>query len=189
VETKTFEFVTITSQPSALNRNETSKRVRTQAMRDYLRKQNKEAITGVSEVVSPVALEEPSRYKGRFKLNTWTHKAQKKWTNARNKKSQDVEEGIADQELNSLSRSSPSSEGRGDAGWRATSPLQLPNPVFSRLDPFDSLAIQLKPQSENLLIHCQLPLNVITHTPSFPQTPRFFATHIAPSPTLLDLPC
>ena len=183
METKTFEFVTITSQPSALNRNETSKRVRTQAMRDYLRKQNKEATTGVPEVVSPVALEEPSRYKGRFKLNTWTHKAQKRSTTARNTKSQHVEKGIADQALTSLSRSSPSSEEPGHAGWRGTSPLQLPNPVFSRLDPFDSLAIQLKPQSENLLIHCQLPHSVIAHTPSFPPTPRFLATHINPSLT------
>jgi hypothetical protein len=183
VESKTFEFVTITSQPSALDHNETSKRVRTQAMRDYLRKQNKEAITGVPEVVLPVALEEPSRYKGRFKLNTWTHKAQKKSKNARSSKSQNVEEEIADQELISFSRSAPSLEELGDAGLRATSPLQFPNPVFSGLDPFNSLAIQLEPHSENLLVHCQLPHSIITHTPPSPQTPRFLATHFVPSST------
>lgn len=184
METKTFEFVTITGQPSALNRNETSKRVRTQAMRDYLRRQNKEAVTGVPEVISPVALEQPSRYKGRFKLNTWTHKAQKKSTNAHNTKSQDIGQGIADKELISLSRKSPSSGERGDAGWRATSPLQLPKPVFYRLDPFDSLAIRLKPHSENLLIHCQLPQSVIRPYTFLSLDSQVPCQSYYPSPTL-----
>ena len=182
METKTFEFVTITSEPSALSRNETSKRVRTQAMRDFLRKQNKEAITGVPEVVSPVTLEEPSRYKGRFKLNTWTHRAQKKSTDARNAKSQDIEEEIADQEIIAFSRSPNKPSQLGDAGRRSTSSRQLPNPVFSRLDPFDSLAIQLKPESENLLIHCWLPQIFNTHASSFPRNLRFLVIHIASSP-------
>jgi hypothetical protein len=120
-------------------------------MRDYLRRQNKEAITGVPEVVSAVTLEEPSRYKGRFKLNTWTHKSQKKSLDARKAKSRDVEEEdeMTSQELE-----------LGRQGWQSSSALHLPNPVFSvsgRLDPFNSLAIQLGPPSEDVFNHCQLP--------------------------------
>lgn len=160
LEAKSFEFVTITSQPSAINRKETSKTVRTQAMRDYLRKQNKEAITGVSEVVSAVTLEEPARYKGRFKLNTWTHKAKKKATNASNAKSRNVGDRAESQAVVVLGGETTGSAGLGSQGWKPISANHLPNSVFSvssRLDPFDSLAVQLGPHSENLLVHCQLP--------------------------------
>lgn len=129
-------------------------------MRDYLRKQNKEAITGVPEVVSNVTLEEPSRYKGRFKLNTWSHKAKTKATNKRKARSRDVEGQAASQAMVLQGGDLTSSEGLEDQGRRPINSVRLPNPVFSgngRLDPFNSLAIQLGPHSENLLVHCQFP--------------------------------
>jgi hypothetical protein len=136
-------------------------------MRDYLRKQNKQAITGVSEVASAVTLAEPSRYKGRFKLNTWTHKAKKKSLDARKARPRDVEREVASQELilhGGSPRSSSELEGQG---WQPINARRLPNPVFSvngRIDPFDSLAVQLGPHSDNLLVHCQSPYSVITYT-------------------------
>lgn len=167
LESKTFEFVTITSQPSAINRKATSKTVRTQAMRDYLRKQNKEAITGIPEVASAVSLEEPSRYKGRFKLNTWTHKAKRKSVEGRKGRSRDVGEQIKSQAMVVRGGDVAASLALETQGWNPISPRHLPNSVFSvsgRLDPFDSLAIQLGPQSENILNHCQLTHVVITYT-------------------------
>ncbi|PMD44826.1 hypothetical protein L207DRAFT_562146 [Hyaloscypha variabilis F] len=155
LESRTFEFVTITSQPSTMSQNGTSKQVRTQAMRDYLRKQNKEAITGVPEIVSAVTLEKPSQYKGRFKLNTWTHKAKKKSTNSRKTKSQNVE--IVELEVPSQALvTQGASVGLEDQTWQGINAGQFPNSVVSinrRLDPFDTLAIQLGPHSEKILTH------------------------------------
>jgi len=159
LESRTFEFVTITSQPSTMSQNGTSKQVRTQAMRDYLRKQNKEAITGVPEIVSAVTLEKPSQYKGRFKLNTWTHKAKKKSTNSRKTKSQNVE--MLELEVPSQALvTQGASVGLEDQTWQGINAGQFPNSVVSinrRLDPFDTLAIQLGPHSEKILTHCQSP--------------------------------
>lgn len=146
-----------------MTQNGTSKQVRAQAMRDYLRKQTKEAITGVPEVVSAVSLEEPAQYKGRFKLNTWTHKAKTKALNAQKSRSRDLEEGMTAQSLVARGRNG----GAENQEWQAINPGRLPNSVFSvngRLDPFESLAIQLGPHSENLLVHCQLPHVVGPHT-------------------------
>ena len=160
LETKTFEFVTITNQPSKVNRDETSRQVRTQAMRDYLRKQTKEAITGVAEVVSAVILEEPSQYKGRFKLNTWTHKTKTKSLNAGKARSKDVGEQAARQGMVLNDWGAANFGNLRSHEWQSTRAGRLPNLVISvnaRLDPFDSLAIQLGPHSENLLVHCQLP--------------------------------
>ncbi|KAE9375227.1 hypothetical protein N431DRAFT_555700 [Stipitochalara longipes BDJ] len=155
LDTKTFEFVTITSEPSTMSQNGTSKQVRTQAMRDYLRKQNKEAITGVREVVSAVTLEEPSQYKGRFKLNTWTHKAKKKSSSARKSKSRGVE--LLELEVASQALVTQGANGElKDQSWQDINAGRLPNSAFSvnhRLDPFDSLAVQLGPHSEKLLTH------------------------------------
>lgn len=157
-ESRTFEFVTITSQPSAINRNETSKQVRTQAMRDYIRKQTKEAITGVPEVISHVNVEEPAQYRGRFKLNTWSHKTKTKAVNARNARLRELNISETPEEV-AGSREDVAKVGDLEVqGWQAITPVRLPNPVFSsygRMDPFNSLAIRLGPSSENLLVHCQ----------------------------------
>jgi hypothetical protein len=158
LNTRTFEFVTVINEPSVVDRHETSKKVRTQAMRDYLRKQTKEAVTGVPEVVTSVILEEPSRYKGRFKLNTWSHKSKKKGTGARNLEPRGVKRRESTEEVHG-----------GEvvaSGWQPIGPLLLPNRVFSVnriLDPFDSLSIPLEPQDEKLLVHCQLPLSPISN--------------------------
>ena len=128
-------------------------------MRDYLRKQNKEAMTGVPEVVTSVILQEPSRYKGRFKLNTWSHKAKLKATTARKARSRGVGGQAPTQEAALHSEVAVSV-------WQPISPLLLPKQVFSvsgRLDPFDSLAIQLGPKDDKLLVHCQFPT-----IPNFP---------------------
>lgn len=156
LEARTFEFVTITSQPSTMSQSGTSKQVRTQAMRDYLRKQNKEAITGIPEVLTAVTLEEPSQYKGRFKLNTWTHKAKKKSSNARKQKSRDVEFEVASEALVTQGAKGETE----NHAWQAIDAGLLPNSAFSangRLDPFNTLAIQLGPHSEKILTHCQFP--------------------------------
>jgi len=180
LETRTFEFVTITTQPSTMSQSGTSKQVRTQAMRDYLRKQNKEAITGIPEVLSAVALEEPSQYKGRFKLNTWTHKAKRKSPNARKQKSRDVEIEVASEAL-----VTQGAKGRmKDESWQAINAGRLPNSVFSvngRLDPFNTLAVQLGPHSEKILTHCQSP----ELTSGFPRSQSPLATMLlSPLPWL-----
>ena len=126
-------------------------------MRDNLRKQTKEAITGVPEILPPpVTLEEPSQYKGRFKLNSWTHKAMTKSLNTRKARPGDVEDGVVSQEI-VVQRGNGGVE---DREWQAMNAGRLPNSVFSingHLDPFETLAIQLGPDSENLLVHCQIP--------------------------------
>jgi hypothetical protein len=155
-----LEFITITGKPSDTNRNETSKKVRTQAMRDYLRKQNRQALSGVVEIVANANPEEPSQYKGRFKLNSWSHKAQTKSLQSRR---------VADRKLVVRPRVielvqpqiRPSTAVAPDDSvpdvqmWQP----QYPNSVFSldtrRVDPFDSLSINLGPRSEKLLVHCE----------------------------------
>ena len=185
-ERRTFEFVTITSQPSATNRNETSKQVRTQAMRDYIRKQTKEAITGVTEVVSHVNLEEPSRYKGRFKLNTWSHKTKTKATNARNAKLRDLDERETVEEVAVRGQDVAKVGDLEFQGWQAITPMRLPNPVFSsygRMDPFNSLAIRLGPSSENLLIHCQSTL-LFSAMIRFQKNPTLFSSRLVHADSL-----
>jgi hypothetical protein len=149
-DTQKFEFVTITGQPTSIKRNETSKKVRTQAMRDYLRKQNKQAMTGIAEVVTSVNPESPSRYKGRFKLNTWSQAVYKVIRNTKYPETlNETTNGIF----------SNGSE-YGVAGvWRPMKAYQSPNTAFypspGGLDPFDMLSIKLGPHSERLLVHCQ----------------------------------
>ncbi|PVH89111.1 hypothetical protein DL98DRAFT_96440 [Cadophora sp. DSE1049] len=147
-----FEFVTVTRHPSATTRSATSRKVRTQAMRDYLRKQNRQAISGVVEVLQSTNPEEPEQYKGKFKLDTWTHKSKKKAIVAKRERllSADVV---------------PSNEHQ-DAGEDLTTsivnhevrqPPRISNSVVDlisdSLDPFDTLAIKLGPSSERLLVH------------------------------------
>ena len=142
-------------------RNETSRKVRTQAMRDYLRKQNKQAMTGIVEVVTSVNPESPSRYKGRFKLNTWSHKNQTKVINkvTRNTKHSET--------LNETTNGGASNG--SDSGvlgvWRPMKAYQSPNTAFypspGGLDPFDTLSIKLGPHSDRVLVHCQFQISFI----------------------------
>ena len=152
---KTFEFVTIT-RPSDATNTEISKTVRTQAMRDWLRKQNRQAITGVVEAIINVRPEEPARYKGRFKLNTWSHKTKTKAINAR------LEKGLPISIKKGANRKGP------NVSLKVSPPKQHQslNPVYfldgSRLDPFDSLSIKLGSRSEALLLHCEF--NALTRS-------------------------
>jgi hypothetical protein len=124
-------------------------------MRDYLRKQNKQAITGVVEVVTSVNPESPSRYKGRFKLNTWSHKNQTKGINkvTRNSKHPETVNETASGAVSS------GTEYGAMGVWRPMKAYQSPNtavyPSPGGLDPFDTLSIKLGPHSERLLVHCQ----------------------------------
>lgn len=155
-------------------------------MRDYLRKQTKEAITGIPEILPPpVTLEEPSQYKGRFKLNTWTHKAKTKSLNTRKARPRDVEDGIVSQEI-VVKRGNGGIE---DREWQAMYAGRLPNSVFSingLLDPFKTLAIQLGPDSENLLVHCQIPHASLCQYP-FSQSSIFLVIYSRAIPFLFWL--
>lgn len=132
-------------------------------MRDYLRKQNREAVTGVAEVVASVNPKEPARYKGRFKLNTWSHKTRTKALNVRR------ERGIAIEPAPKRFNKQASTPEDADADLELMHPKQhrTPNPVFfldgRQLDPFDSLSVELGSRSEKLLLHCKL-LLVCSHT-------------------------
>jgi hypothetical protein len=154
-DTQKFEFVTTTGQPTLISRNETSRKVRTQAMRDYLRKQNKQAMTGVVEVVTSVNPESPSRYKGRFKLNTWSHKNQTKALNKVTRNTKPPE--TLNETANGVASSG--SEYRVMGVWRPMKAYQSLNTAFypspGGLDPFNTLSIKLGPHSERLLMHCQ----------------------------------
>ena len=168
-----FEFITIT-RPSDATNTEVSKTVRTQAMRDYLRKQNRQAITGVAEIVTSVEPEEPARYKGRFKLNTWSHKTKTKALNARGEKGLTTE---ATAKISNKKASTP--EDADTAHLELSHPKQhrSPNPVIfldrRQIDPFDSLSIKLGSRSEGLLLYCMFHSSL--HLASF-------LFHFLPSP-------
>jgi hypothetical protein len=74
---RSFEFVAIT-QPSEATNTAVSKQIRTQVMKDYLRKQTRQAITGDEEVLHSVKPEKAAHYRGKFKLSTWSHKTRTK---------------------------------------------------------------------------------------------------------------
>lgn len=125
-------------------------------MRDYLRKQNRQAITGVVEVVASVKPEEPARYRGRFKLNTWSHKTKAKALNARREK------GLTSEATAKRHNRKTSILADDDTQLVLSRPWEnrSPNPVFFldeyRIDPFDSLVVKLGSRSEQLLLHCKL---------------------------------
>ena len=127
-------------------------------MRDYLQKQNRQAFTGVVEIVTSVNPEEPARYKGRFKLNTWSHKTKTKALNARREK------GLTSEATAKRHNRKTSTLADDDAQLVLSRPWEhpSPNPVFSldghRIDPFDSLVVKLGSRSEELLLHCKLDL-------------------------------
>ncbi|KUJ17967.1 uncharacterized protein LY89DRAFT_732670 [Mollisia scopiformis] len=156
-DVKQFEFVTLTSQPTMITTRQTSKTVRKQAMNDYLRKQNRQATTGIVETVESVQLEEPSRYKGKFKLDTWSHKTKTKAILARRTKlSHDESPSANEESLPTIGSWAPSSLARVTAWQPIERDDLLPrifSPSTSSIDPFDTLAIRLGPLSENLLVH------------------------------------
>ncbi|KAH7399808.1 fungal-specific transcription factor domain-containing protein [Cadophora sp. MPI-SDFR-AT-0126] len=152
-----FEFVTVTRHPSATTRSATSRKVRTQAMRDYLRKQNRQAISGVVEVLQSTNPEEPEQYKGKFKLNSWTHKSKEKSVVSRVETLRRADRRVSDVEQ---------AAGEGlktlDAEfWRSFKPSSTAfNLVSGSLDPFNTLAIRLGPASERLLMHYNTAYNM-----------------------------
>lgn len=144
-----LEFV-ITTGPSKPD-NEVSKRIRTQVMRDYLRKQTRQTITGVEEAVMAAKPDEPARFKGRFKLDSWSHKTKTKSLNARvarEKRLREAEKKAAEKEKVNETVEVGSDIVRRTASWEVT-------PNIGGLDPFDSLSVSLKPRSQNLLVYCE----------------------------------
>jgi len=131
-------------------------------MRDYYRRQNQQAMTGVVEVTSRIELEEPSRYKSKFKLNTWSSRKNK----TKNSNSNSGHAGSLDSEVGgrtNMTRSEDEVEIPRDEELTVREGLtaevrRLPKRIFSlgsgTLDPFDSLSIKLGPQSERLFAYC-----------------------------------
>ncbi|KAG4431745.1 hypothetical protein IFR05_012779 [Cadophora sp. M221] len=149
---RNFEFVTLTGQPSAITRSATSKKVRTQAMRDYLRKQHRQAISGVVEVVESTNPEEPAQYKGKFKLASWTHKSKKKSAVARREKLLGAAAILSEED-----RRTDEDSVMANVDWEIWQSHKASNPVSTvssgSLDPFDTLCIKLGPLSERLLVY------------------------------------
>lgn len=145
-EAPMLEFVTITGRPTTKNSPETSRQVRTQAMRDYLWK-HKQASAGVVKIVENVDPEEPSKYKGRFKLDTWSHKTQAKSKHKRQVRSEN-DKGVV--HLVGARR-------EGASGVYFPSP-RLSFSFETGLDPFNALAVPLVSSSDRILQHCELPI-------------------------------
>lgn len=138
-----LEFVTITGQPTTKNSPKISKQVRTQAMRDYLWKHKQGR--GEANTLESVRPEEPSKYKGRFKLDSWSHKTK---TKAKNK--QQVHSGNDTNAVHLI-------RALGEGAYMVRSPS--PGLSFSfraGLDPFNTLAVPLLPSSDRILKHCEL---------------------------------
>ncbi len=70
LRTKRFEFVTLTEAPSKEVLKENSKKFRSQVMLDFVRKYNRQAMTGIVEEPKAIGMEEPALYKSRFKLDS-----------------------------------------------------------------------------------------------------------------------
>jgi hypothetical protein len=150
--TKHFEFVTLTSEPTTVTTRQTSKTVRKQAMNDYLRKQNLQATTGQIEAVESSQLKEPSLYKGKFKLDTWSHKTKTKAILARRAKIPESRGEFDDgQRPQSISSNALTSH-----DWHEIGGNDLPRPssLNTSLDPFNTLSIDLGPLSNQILLYC-----------------------------------
>ena len=149
-----YEFVTITGEPSQIDRSETAKVVRTQAMRDYLRKQNRHGLSDMAEDVTNTKPEMPSEYRGKFKLKSWSHKTKTKAMARRMAL-------LAQKEYPPAPKTSivpVAHEQTMKIGLWQEAQQQPQTSIFvlsaSRPDPFDSLSITLTPRSERLLKHC-----------------------------------
>jgi hypothetical protein len=155
IERKTFEFVTITGPLVRLGQKGVSKTVRTHIMRDYIRKQTVQVMTGSQETARGINLEEPSRYKGRFRLDSSASKRKsrerKKYSHAMTADGEfDFENGSGS--LNTVVDEPPQSL----VLFRKYSPRPVYNLTSNSIDPFHSLSIKLEPQSQMLLSYCKL---------------------------------
>lgn len=159
--TSNFEFITFTGKAPATSHNATSKKVRSKAMRDYLQKQTRQAMTGVVEVVEGNNPEEPEQYKGKFKLTSWTHKTKEKALQARNQRLAVTKAKPARGEEDDIGEDTEIVSKRRFEVWQASeASTSVPSPklpfLSGVLDPFDTLCINLGPESEKLLVHCKL---------------------------------
>ncbi|KAI9643953.1 hypothetical protein NHQ30_007304 [Ciborinia camelliae] len=139
-----FEFVTvtITARVSENDRHEGSRKVRVQAMHDYLRKQNKQSSNTIDEAYIPKVFKEPAQYNGRFKLKSWTHKARTKSLPRSQVKEPDRGADIDVAAMNSRTN---------QAALDAQSLVSLLG--GSRLNSFNSPSIILEARSERLIVH------------------------------------
>lgn len=141
-----LEFVTFTGQPTKVDREEISKKIRTQVMRDYIRKQNQQAQTGITKIVRPNP-EQPSQYKSKFKLNTWSHKTKTKSILSRLER-----EALVASQANAVVRRQSYLH---DERFKDQQPHSVSFFNDHRIDPFNSLSVNLGHHSENLLVHCE----------------------------------
>lgn len=129
--------------------SETSKKIRVQAMKDYIRRQHQQAAAGGHETIAESTPAAPALYKGKFKLSSWTHKARTK-AQMNQKLRVSKRETDADESAGELGNHAPVLLGNADI-------VQDPAPPVSgsKIDPFDSLSIALHPRSERLLVRCE----------------------------------
>ena len=145
-----LEFVTFTGQSTKVDREETSKKIRTQVMRDYIRKQNQQAQTGITKIVRPNP-EQPYQYKSKFKLNTWSHKTKTKSTLSRLER-----EALVALQANAFVRRHKNIQSYlHDDRFEDQQPYSVLFFNDHRIDPFNSLSVNLSHHSENLLVHCE----------------------------------
>lgn len=138
-----LEFVTITGRPAG-NRAEFSKQVRSQVMRDYLWKHKQGVVVKAVESIDHP--EEASRYKGRFKLSTWSHKAKIKSKHTRQLRAERGEEGVAVEGTSQGHLSLPQLGITFGAG---------------KLDPFNSFVVPLVSSSDRILQYCEFPFLIL----------------------------
>ncbi|KAF4628236.1 hypothetical protein G7Y89_g9915 [Cudoniella acicularis] len=159
-EASALEFVTITGRPSE-HYAENSKQVRVHAMRDYIRKSKNGADAVIA--VKNVHPEEPSRYKGRFRLNTTSHnsKSKAKPKTRATPKSKDTHPrrisstpatAIASQSKDLHGDTSDQDFQKEDSFGYQQSPKRV-SFLGHWLDPFNTLAVQLTPLSERGFYH------------------------------------
>lgn len=142
--------------PSHIGQDGTSKIVRTQAMRDYIRRKKIYTTTGKIDKTQSINFNEPSQYESRFKLETWSHKSQKKVTGSQQSRKKKLE-------LDGAQLASPY------YSQHVSPEIDLERrvlPLFSlnehRLDPFSSLSIHFTPNSERLLWYCEYSQAIIS---------------------------
>ncbi|RFU27439.1 hypothetical protein B7463_g8899, partial [Scytalidium lignicola] len=147
-EGPSFEFVTI-SGPSEIKAAETSKRIRIHAMKNYVRKQHQQAVIGDEKVSIDQTHTSPSLYKGKFKLDSWTHKAKTK-----SLLQQKVKALASEQMIDTTNTPAPIIQDQEILRPRKLRQPSSPPVVIStsKVDPFDSLVISLQPRSEQLLV-------------------------------------
>jgi hypothetical protein len=130
-------------------------------MRNYLRKRNRVATTGAAEALPGANFKQPSQYRNKFKLDTWTHSAKTRALNARrllDQKKEIAKGSISDfEDSESAVLSSPVTQ------FHEWQPRQNFNFILDsrHLDPFNSLSVGLGPRSERLLLHCKLSISLL----------------------------